>query len=116
MNRRITAWLAIAALALNALWPLLAQAGPAEFALSWCSAAGAKAGPVLPAPESPKLRAAQCPFCAGAGDAGLALSGCPLEARVVDGADVAATGTQSSLVFFATYLAASPRGPPALPR
>lgn len=113
MKRRLSAWLAIAAMALNALWPLLAQAGPAEFALSWCSAVGAKAGPVLPAPESPKLRAAQCPFCAGAGDAGVALGGCPFSVRVVAGAGTALAATHSSVVSTATYLAASPRGPPS---
>lgn len=106
----------MAAMALQALWPLLAQAGPGDFAPSWCSAAGLKAGPALPAPESPKLRAAHCPFCAGAGDAGAVLGGDPVHALIVDGVETAPPDGIFFAVSSATYLAASPRGPPALPR
>ena len=68
--KRLTAWLAVAAMALNALWPLLAHAGPAEFSAPVCttSATAEFTSPAgtLPAPPA-KLNAPHCPFCGGAG-------------------------------------------------
>ena len=65
MNRRLVAWLALGAMALNALWPLLAHAAPRTFTASICSVNPAQselARTDLPQPPT-KLTAAHCPWC-----------------------------------------------------
>jgi hypothetical protein len=118
MKRTLTAWLAIFGMVLNALWPLLAHAVPAEFSAPVCSTVGtrsapsdANGGPAQPAPA--KSPAAHCPFCAGGGDQNpvLATAASPAIAAPTMAARpfVAPASSVQSVVL----LAAQPRGPPA---
>ncbi len=118
MNRRITAWLAILGMALNALWPLLANAAPQQFVGSICSVNGMRMAPAVdpgkPAQPVPaKSFAPHCPFCSGVSDhtPGLAPSAAPLIVVETDGFHplFAATPVRVSFV----HPSAHPRGPPS---
>ncbi|HTF16402.1 MAG TPA: DUF2946 family protein [Burkholderiales bacterium] len=86
---RIAAWLALAGIALNASWPLLANARPSVPALpsEICSATGLKhAGEGLPG-DIPGVRPAHCTLCPFNAERGAAISGaapallCPMPDR-----------------------------------
>jgi hypothetical protein len=87
---RIAAWLALAGMALNASWPLLANAKPRVPALpsEICSATGQKhAGESLPGEAPGKgVRASHCTLCPFNAERGPAISGvapallCPMPA------------------------------------
>lgn len=108
----------MAGMVLNALWPLLANAGPADFSAPVCSAVGTKSAPNifggLPTHPTPaKLSAPHCPFCAGSSDYQPALASA---ANVSDAQPAAVSqplfaATELPLSF--EILAAHPRGPPA---
>lgn len=114
MNRSCTAWLAIVALALNALWPLIANAGPVEFSVPVCTTGGSKVTPAGNGlPVSPtELKAPHCPFCGSAGGATAALVAAPLAVIVI----AAARERPVSHAFAPSYsfdlIHAPPRGPP----
>jgi hypothetical protein len=119
VNRKLASWLAIFGMVLNALWPLLANAGPADFSAPVCSMVGTKAVPGasgnLPAPSQPsKLGAPHCPFCTGASDHHPALAAAAVLLFVPPAASlrlpVAVEFVEPSFVL----LAAHPRGPPTL--
>jgi len=82
---RITAWLALAGIALNASWPLLAIARPNALALpsEVCSATGQKHAGESPLKGAQPSHCALCPFNA---ERGAAISGavpaflCPIPA------------------------------------
>ena len=71
IRQRLTAWLAVLAMALNALWPLLAAANPGvpePFGVPVCTPEGLvmvfDAGRQLPNPEGPAHRLMpHCAFC-----------------------------------------------------
>ena len=65
---RIAAWFALAAIALNAFWPVIANARPAESTTSYqiCSATGLRHGD-SPDGNPLSLRCALCVFHAGHG-------------------------------------------------
>ena len=73
LNRSIAAWLAIIAVTLNAFWPLLAHARPADAGkfVEVCTMEGMKrvSAPDSDAggPESGEHKAAHCPFCMSPG-------------------------------------------------
>src|SRR5258708_1552852 len=104
---------------LNALWPLLANAGPQDFSAPICSMVGTKAMPAaaggLPLNPAPgKLSAPHCPFCMGVSDQTPALTshaGVVLDTSLVDAPPITLVSSQP--LFFSS-LAAQPRGPPAL--
>lgn len=86
---RIAAWLALAGIALNASWPLLANARTSVPALpsEICSATGLKhAGEGLPG-DTPGVRPAHCTLCPFNAERGAAISGaapallCPMPDR-----------------------------------
>ena len=86
---RIAAWLALAGIALNASWPLLANARTSVPALpsEICSATGLKhAGEGLPG-DIPGVRPAHCTLCPFNAERGAAISGaapallCPMPDR-----------------------------------
>ena len=78
-TRRFAAWLAILAMGLNGLWPLLANAAPVEFVAPVCSMVGttiavdAGGMPAQPAPA--KSPAPHCPYCSFGSDHSAALPG-----------------------------------------
>lgn len=118
MNRKLASWLAIFGMVLNALWPLLANAGPVEFAMPVCSAVGttASAGlagtPLQPAPG--KLSAPHCPFCTSASDHQPAL---PVAAALLLPPPAESLSPLLAIEPIApsfTLLSAHPRGPPPL--
>ena len=119
MRRRLSAWLAMAGIALNALWPLLANgaAPPQSMPMTICSASGmhtvadgATGAPVQPAGNGTLVH---CPYCTGAGDYTPVLAPA-LRTPLV----VAPPAFQqfSETTFYTTAVfqfAARPRGPPA---
>src|SRR4051812_2566689 len=114
--RRLATWLALLGMTLNALWPLLANAGPADFSAPVCStahqgASGLLAGTPLPMSPAKKI-APHCAFC-GAGHSLAAMA--PPE----PGWFAAAVGEPprqppQSGSPTCQLLAANPRGPPVL--
>ena len=114
MNRSLAAWFAIVAMALNALWPLLANAGPVEFSVPVCTAGGSMlTSPGSGLPVSPaELKAPHCPFCGSAGGATAALVVAP--SAVIMIAAVHERPAAHSLAPSSSFdfLHAPPRGPP----
>jgi hypothetical protein len=108
------------AIALNALWPLIAHAGPRNFVAEICSvnqpsALGQPNTAVPDFPQAPeKLAAAHCPFCAAGSAAALpALAiACsfllPLEAEP----DFPALAPAAPVPNCVLHAAAPPRAPP----
>ncbi len=115
-KRRFIAWLAILAMGLNGLWPLLATAAPVEFSAPICSMAGTTMAPdaySLPAQPAPaKSPAPHCPFCTGGSDHNPALATSKTLAfapAAVVPPLLAVVAVSPSFIF----LAAHPRGPPS---
>lgn len=118
LTRRFAAWLAILAMGLNGLWPLLANAAPAEFVAPVCSMVGtaiavdAAGMPAQPAPA--KSLAPHCPFCSTGSDHNPALATAETFAfaapEPVARPQIAVISPKYSFV----VLAAPPRGPPVL--
>ena len=116
---RIAAWLALAGMALNASWPLLANARPNVPALSSeiCSATGLKhAGEGLPE-ETPgkSVQPSHCTLCPFNAERGPAISGAApalfLPKPACGQAPAFFTGSRLQS---APVLSGSPRSPPAL--
>jgi hypothetical protein len=117
IKRKFAAWLAIFGMVLNALWPLLANAAPTEFAAPICSMVGTKSTlatsglPFSPAPG--KFSAPHCPFCPGVSDQAPALApGLPI-AIVVPVSNAQPVRAALVLPVSFLHLAARPRGPPS---
>ena len=121
MNRKFTAWLAILGVALNALWPLLAHAGPQEFVATICSANGTRSVAVTDGgakpPQVPPASSSlpHCPFCLGVSDHSPALAAAPAVdfTRVISTLAAMVAGISGGTSF--THPSAAPRGPPSLP-
>ena len=117
LTRTFATWLAILAMGLNGLWPLLANAAPREFVAPLCSMVGttmavdASGMPAQPAPA--KSPAAHCPFCSTGSDHHPALA----PAGVIAFAPPVAQFQRSIIVAepaaSSVVLAAAPRGPPS---
>ena len=117
MKRIFTTWLAILAMALNGLWPLLAHAAPKQFVAPVCSMVGTTAaqaadgGTPLPAPV--KLTAPHCPFCNLGGDQSTALPASHFHVFALLQFSVPLRLLPVVAQFSLVPLAAHPRGPPA---
>jgi hypothetical protein len=114
LRRRTAAWLALAAMALNAAWPLLANAQPADPALEICSAAsGSHAGGGAPATPGKGYHASHCnlcPFGAERAAAIAAVTGTSL--LPVAAPEQVFARCEAPQVSISLYPAAPPRGPP----
>jgi len=117
LTRTFAAWLAILAMGLNGLWPLLANAAPVEFVAPICSMVGTTAAadaggmPMQPAPA--KSPAPHCPFCSTGSDHNPALATAEAIAFAVPESTpqpLASVFAQNSSF---VLLAAHPRGPPS---
>ncbi|SRR5579864_7569904 len=108
---RIAAWLALAAIALNAFWPVIANARPAESAVSSeiCSAIGLKHGD-SPDGNPLSLRCALCAFHAGHGVAITPTTSAP--AVPADAVDEHPAPVDEPRLEAAFDPAAPPRAPP----
>jgi len=114
-RNRIAAWLALAGIALNASWPLLANAAPRTPALpsEICSATGQKH-----AGESPLGKTDQpshcklCPYSAERGPA--ILDAAPALLLPTPACEKAPASFTGSRLQTAPVLSGSPRSPPAL--
>lgn len=104
------AWVAIAAMALNALWPLIAQAKPANL-VPVCTVGGVTHYVEVPGAPSPAdSQNEHCSFCF----VGVALPA----AKVVHAADVFESTRPVSAVFSSRsffFASADARAPPVLP-
>ncbi len=119
LTRRFAAWLAIVAMGLNGLWPLLANAAPLEFVAPVCSMVGttvavdAAGMPAQPAPA--KSFAPHCPFCTTGSDHSPALTGSSQNAVLQRALTTQPPVADASLPPSVVRLFADPRGPPASP-
>lgn len=105
--KRLAGWLAILAMALQALWPLIAQARPATL-VSVCSAGGVTHQIELPDGDSP--RAGHCPLCViGAPPA---LASAPAPALRLPPAAAAPRDRAFAVVLEAHPTPGQPRAPP----
>ena len=117
LTRRFAAWLAILAMGLNGLWPLLANAAPVEFVAPICSMVGTTVAvdaggmPVEPAPA--KSPAPHCPFCSTGSDHNPALATAETIAFAVPESMPQPLVSDFAPKSSFTVLAASQRGPPS---
>ena len=117
MKYRFALWLAFAGMALNALWPLLANAGPRQFWAPMCSMVGTMSapanvdgGPAQPGPG--KWVAPHCPFCLGAGDQTPALAADTTREIAVASVCMRSLATVRTPPLALLYLRPDSRGPP----
>ena len=119
-SRRIAGWLAILAMSLNALWPLVANAKPSSAfdpATEICTVGGVKAfagGDVTPQPAD-KAHQPNCSFCTlGADQFALPANAAAIVLPAVEspafGAGVAGVPPAES----SSYSPAHPRAPPVI--
>jgi hypothetical protein len=117
LTRRFAAGLAILAMGLNGLWPLLANAAPVEFVAPICSMVGTTVAvdaggmPVEPAPA--KSPAPHCPFCSTGSDHNPALATAETIAFAVPESMPQPLVSDFAPKSSFTVLAAPPRGPPS---
>jgi len=99
-------------MALNAAWPLLANAKPADPSAEVCSATGSKHAPATP---EKGYHASHCNLCPFGAERGAAIPPAvqPLLAAVAT-PDAAVTQHAAPPLQLALYPAAPPRAPPAL--
>ena len=116
LRRSPAVWLALAAMALNAAWPLMANARPAGPASEICSATGVRhaAGGAPSAPDK-NFHASHCNLCPFGAERSAAISAtvgplpvpAPAPARAFVRGDAPQVG-------FNLHSAAPPRAPPVL--
>jgi hypothetical protein len=117
MQRRIVAWLAIFGIALNAMWPLVANAAPVNIQATICTTNKAtqteQQPPARQIPASSSLP--HCPFCLGFSDStpGIAATPVVVFERVIATVAAVVAGTSGPASF--THPSAAPRGPPPFP-
>ncbi|HXZ55124.1 MAG TPA: DUF2946 family protein [Burkholderiales bacterium] len=111
LRRRTAAWLALAAMALNAAWPLLANAQPPDPSVEICSANGGHHAPATPG----KGLASHCNFCPFGAERGAAVSvsAVPPPLPVLAPARIPTLGDRAAPQL-ALYPTAPPRAPPVL--
>ena len=118
MKHRIALWLAIVGMALNALWPLLASAGPQALTTIICSAHGMQqvtlsdSGPLPSAPEKNLLP--HCAFCTCTGASAAVLPGTPLVFTVPDLTEARPVPDRALPASSSHFVFPVPRGPPSL--
>lgn len=118
MKHRLALWLAIVGMALNALWPLLANAGTQDITVVICSAHGAQQvilsdGGSLPSAPAKNLLP-HCSFCSCTGTSAAVLPGI---SRVFAAPDLTEARPVSDSALFASssdFVFPVPRGPPSL--
>lgn len=118
-TRRFGCWLAILAMALNALWPLLAQAKPGDSGLliEICTSTGMKGFPADGGENypAPKNLVPHCAFCSlGAGRAPLPSSPAIVPARVSSVVAVIERRESALVLSQSFFFPALPRAPPVL--
>ena len=119
--RPLAAWLAILAIALQALWPLVAQAKPKNVLLvPVCTVQGVTHYIELPKGNAPVEQKAasqhdHCSFCSSAGER-IASPANQTEPPVVAAAFSAPRSTESSFLESQKHAAARSRAPPAASR
>ena len=117
-HRSTAAWLAILAIALQALWPLLAQAKPKNVLLvPVCTVQGVTHYVELPSGDAPVERKAasqhdHCSFCASGG----ALASAVQVFKVVEVSSLPLPARQEACVENQPVFSARPRAPPLLPK
>jgi hypothetical protein len=118
MNRRIGIWLAILGMTLNALWPLLANAGPKEILAIVCSVSGARSaaaadgGTPLPHQSPVKIAVPHCPFCLGGGDQTPGLTTSQAVAYQPQLSELSSIPSETPAWAFFAHPSSHPRGPP----
>ena len=118
--RRLPAYLAIVAIALQALWPLLAQARPKDVVLvPVCTVQGVTHYLELPKSGAPiEQKAASqhdhCSFCSGGGDR-IAPS-CTSAFKAIAPSSFAVPANELVLLEYQSPVVARPRAPPAASR
>ena len=117
LTRTFATWLAILAMGLNGLWPLLANAAPREFVAPLCSMVGttmavdASGMPAQPAPATSS--APHCPFCSTSSDHNPALATVGVIALAPPVAQFQRAIIVTEPAASSVVLAAAPRGPPS---
>jgi hypothetical protein len=110
-RRRFPAWLAIFAMALQALWPVAAQPAPSH-SVQICTAGGATYELELPgAPAQPRHE--HCALCALGADRPMAAPAAPAGLAAVAASDAVALPRLSAFPAFRRVPSARPRAPPA---
>ena len=116
--RSFAAWTAMLAIALQALWPLLAQARPKNVVLvPVCTVQGVTHYVELPKGEAPVERKAasqhdHCSFCASGG----ALASAVQVFKVVEVSSVPSPALEEAPIENHAVFSARPRAPPFLPK
>jgi hypothetical protein len=112
MRKRLSAWLALVAMASQALWPLAAQSSPTH-SVQVCTASGATYEAQLPgAPAQPSHR--HCALCLIGGDRPMAAPVSPEGLSVASAAAEAAQSSASAFIASGRTPAARPRAPPSI--
>jgi hypothetical protein len=122
MIRRLPAWLALVAMALNALWPMLVHATPRGITTEICSvnATSVLAQPELFGADLPQMpvkrTAAHCPFCASWGGSAIPAIAVAWSfvLPVLEAAGFQASPPSPAIIFAVLDGPAPPRAPPAL--
>jgi hypothetical protein len=118
-SRRLSAWIALLAMTLNALWPLIAEAKPRQDAglHEVCTAQGIQTvafdGGAPGEQPAGKKATSHCAFCPVSADRlGLAASSHVNNASLVEGSDAVHIHAGAPLVRAPVHSAARPRAPP----
>jgi len=111
MRRRFPAWLALFAMALQALWPLAAQPAPTH-SVQVCTTGGATYEVELPgAPAQPGHE--HCALCVLGADRPMAAPAAPAGLPVAPRSGAAAQPRAPAFVASGLILSARPRAPPS---
>jgi len=121
--RSIAVWVAITAVALNALWPLIAQIKPgmADMQMQGCIEPGmhhehVAAGEQHAAPAEPSPLMPHCAFCTLAAGGFTALVADRFDAAplIIDTTEFRPTSPEVRPIAFFSYSPAHPRAPPVI--
>ena len=111
MRRRFSAWLALFAMALQALWPLAAQPAPTH-SVQICTTGGATYQVELPgAPAQPAHE--HCAICVIGADRPMAVPAAPAALAVASPSEASALARRPALVASERFHSARPRAPPS---
>jgi hypothetical protein len=112
-RRRLSAWLALFAMSLQAMWPLAAQAAPAQ-SVQVCTAGGATYEVPLPGAPDSQPRHQHCALCLLGGERPMAAPASPAVLSAAPAAAEAAQSSASAFVASDRIPAARPRAPPSI--
>ena len=115
LRRNLAAWLALAAMALNAAWPLLAHAKPAvQPEICTAGGSGHASGGTPPTPDK-GFHASHCNLCPFGAERGAAIPvAVALLLLPVSAPAQRVAFSDAAPLYLALYPAAPPRGPPLL--